>query len=401
MDMPTPPLEGIRVLDIATFVAAPFAAAALGEFGAEVIKIEQPGVGDSLRRLGTYSEAGDTYWWLSDARNKKCITLDFHKEKGVALFKRMVADADVVVENFRPGTLEKWGIGYEDLKQVNEGLVMLRVSAYGQTGPKRNEPGFARIAHAFSGLTYLVGTPETPPLVPGSNTLADFLTGTYGAFGVLLALRSRDKTGKGQYVDIGLYEPMFRFLDEMAPVYDKTGYVKERVGTGGGHAVPHNHYPTKEGKWVAIACTNDKIFARFAEVIGRPELAAEDLYGHQDARREHYDEVTRIVTEWTQSHSQAEVLEQCIAGAVPVGPINSIADIFADPHFAARENLLKVEDERVGTLTVPNVVPRLSETPGKVKHLGRALGADTAAVFQELLGIGEEELAALKAEGVV
>jgi len=279
--------------------------------------------------------------------------------------------------------------------------VMLRVSAYGQTGPKRNEPGFARIAHAFSGLTYLVGTPETPPLVPGSNTLADFLTGAYGAFGLLLALRARDKTGKGQYVDIGLYEPMFRFLDEMAPVYDKTGYVKERVGTGGGHAVPHNHYPTKEGKWVAIACTNDKIFARFAEVMGRPELAADDLYGHQDARRDHYDEVTRIVTEWTQSHSQADVLEKCIAGAVPAGPINSIADIFADPQFAARQNLLKVEDERVGTLIVPNVVPRLSETPGKVKHLGRALGADTASVFQELLGIGEEELAALKAEGVV
>ncbi|MCZ6730816.1 MAG: CoA transferase, partial [SAR324 cluster bacterium] len=241
------PLAGIRVLDIATFVAAPFAAAALGEFGAEVIKIEQPGVGDSLRRLGTYSDAGDTYWWLSDARNKKCITLDFHKPAGVDLFKRLVAQSDVVVENFRPGTLEKWGIGYEDLKAVNEGLIMLRVSGYGQTGPKKHEPGFARVAHAFSGLTYLVGTPDTPPLAPGSNTLADFLSGTYGAYGILLALRARDKSGKGQVVDIGLYEPMFRYLDEMAPVYQKTGYVKERVGTGGGHAVPHNHYPTGDG----------------------------------------------------------------------------------------------------------------------------------------------------------
>ncbi|MCZ6532392.1 MAG: CoA transferase, partial [SAR324 cluster bacterium] len=279
------PLAGIRVLDIATFVAAPFAAAALGEFGAEVIKIEQPGVGDSLRRLGTYSDAGDTYWWLSDARNKKCITLDFHKPAGVDLFKRLVAQSDVVVENFRPGTLEKWGIGYEDLKAVNEGLIMLRVSGYGQTGPKKHEPGFARVAHAFSGLTYLVGTPDTPPLAPGSNTLADFLSGTYGAYGILLALRARDKSGKGQVVDIGLYEPMFRYLDEMAPVYQKTGYVKERVGTGGGHAVPHNHYPTGDGKWVAIACTNDKMFARFAQVMGRPELAGEDMYGLQDKRR--------------------------------------------------------------------------------------------------------------------
>ena len=401
MDHAKPPLEGIRVLDIATFVAAPFAAAALGEFGAEVIKIEQPGVGDSLRRLGTYSEVGDTYWWLSDARNKKCITLDFHKEKGVELLKRLVADADVVVENFRPGTLEKWGIGYEDLKKVNGKLIMLRVSAYGQTGPKSKEPGFARIAHAFSGLTYLVGTAETPPLAPGSNTLADFLTGTYGAYGVMLALRSRDQTGKGQFVDIGLYEPIFRFLDEMAPVYDKTGYVKERVGTGGGHAVPHNHYPTRDGKWVAIACTNDKMFARFAEVMGRPELAAEDAYARQDARREDAEKVDGWVTEWTMSRSQAEVIEKCTAGAVPVGSINSIADIFADPHFAARENLLKVKDDRVGELTVANVVPRLSETPGRVKHLGRAMGADTAQVFKELLGVDEAELAALKEEGVV
>jgi succinyl-CoA:(S)-malate CoA-transferase subunit B len=395
------PLAGIRVLDIATFVAAPFAAAALGEFGAEVIKVEQPGVGDSLRRLGTYSEAGDTYWWLSDARNKKCITLDFHTARGVELFKQMVAQSDVVVENFRPGTLEKWGIGYEDLRKVNEGLVMLRVSAYGQTGPKRNEPGFARIAHAFSGLTYLVGTADTPPLAPGSNTLADFLTGIYGAYGILLALRGKEKTGRGQYVDIGLYEPMFRFLDEMAPLYDKTGFVKERVGTGGGHAVPHNHYPTGDGKWVAIACTNDKMFARLAEVMGRPELAAEDAFGLQDARRENAGEVDGLVTEWTESLPQAEVLQRCQEGAVPSGPINSIADIFADPQFAARGNLLKVADERVGPLTVPSVVPHLSETPGAVQHLGRALGADNETVFQDLLGIGKDELEQLKAEGVV
>lgn len=401
MQASPPPLEGIRVLDIATFVAAPFAAAALGEFGAEVIKIEQPGVGDSLRRLGTYSEAGDTYWWLSDARNKKCITLDFHKARGVELFKQMVAKADVVVENFRPGTLEKWGIGYEDLRKVNAGLVMLRVSAYGQTGPKRNEPGFARIAHGFSGLTYLVGTAETPPLAPGSNTLADFLTGIYGAYGIMLALRSKDRTGEGQYVDIGLYEPMFRFLDEMAPVYERLGTVKERVGTGGGYSVPHNHYPTQDGKWVAIACTNDKMFARFAEVMGRPELAAEDAYAHQDARKAAYDTVNGLVTEWTQSLPQAEVLRRCQEGAVPCGPINSIADIFADPQFAARENLLKVPDERVGPLTVPSVVPRLSATPGRVRHLGRAMGADNAAVFQEWLGIGPDELEQLKAEGVV
>ena len=401
MEETAAPLAGIRVLDIATFVAAPFAAASLGEFGAEVIKVEQPRVGDSLRRVGTYSEVGDTYWWLSDARNKKCITLDFHTARGVELFKGMVAKSDIVVENFRPGTLEKWGIGYEDLRKVNPGLVMLRVSGYGQTGPKSKEPGFARVAHAFSGLTYLVGTPETPPLVPGSNTLADFLTGIYGAYGIMLALRTKERTGRGQYIDIGLYEPMFRFLDEMAPVFERTGYVKGRVGTGGAHAVPHNHYLASDGKWVAIACTNDKMFARFAEVMGRPELAAEDAFGHQDARKERLDEVNELVAEWTGGLTQREVLERCREGAVPSGPINSIADIFADPHFAARENMIEVEDERAGALTVPNVVPRLSETPGRVKHLGRSLGADNEAVFQKLLGIGKEELEELKKEGVV
>ena len=206
------PLEGIRILDIATFIAAPFAATCLSEFGAEVIKIEKPGVGDYLRHLGTPSEAGDTYWWFNDSRNKKCITLDLKTEKGAEIFKRLVKDADVVTENFRPGTLEKWGLGYEDLKAINKALVMLRVSAYGQEGPKRNLPGFARIAQAYAGLSYITGQPDTPPLIAGSTTLADYLSGLYGAYGILLALRVAEQTGEGQYVDIGLHDGVFRFL---------------------------------------------------------------------------------------------------------------------------------------------------------------------------------------------
>jgi crotonobetainyl-CoA:carnitine CoA-transferase CaiB-like acyl-CoA transferase len=256
------PLEGIRVLDIATFIAGPFAAGSLGEFGAEVIKIEKPGQGDSLRELGTPSPAGDSYNWLNESRNKKCITLDLRQPRGAELFRRLVAKSDVVVENFRTGTLEKWGLGYEALHALNRGLVMVRITGYGQTGPKRDQPGFARIAHAFCGLTYLTGQPDTPPLMPGSTTLADFLTGIYGAYGVLLALRARDRTGEGQVIDIGLYEPMFRFLDEIAPVYAATGRVRERMGADTYNSVPHSHYPTRDGQWVAIACTNDKMFAR-------------------------------------------------------------------------------------------------------------------------------------------
>ena len=399
-DLPAP-LEGIRVLDIATFIAAPFAAAGLGEFGAEVIKIEKPGDGDSLRGLGTPSPAGDSYNWLNEARNKKCVTLDLRHPKGVELFKRMVAESDVVVENFRPGTLEKWGLGYDVLSRINEGLILLRVSGYGQTGPKRSLPGFARIAHAFCGLTYLTGQPDTPPLMPGSTTLADYLTGIYGAYGVLLALRVKERTGKGQVIDIALYEPMFRFLDELAPVYAATGHVRERMGADTYNSVPHSHYPTRDGQWVAIACTNDKMFARFAEMIGRPELAADDAFGKKPARMAAREEVNKIVSDWTSTLTRDQVVDACAAGEVPCGPIYSIADIMSDPHYAARGDLLTVDDPRAGEVTVPAPMPFLSATPGRLNHLGAAIGQHNATVFGEWLGIGEEELERLKAEGVV
>ena len=395
------PLEGIRVLDIATFIAAPFAGAALGEFGAEVIKIEKPGTGDSLRELGTPSPAGDTYNWLNEARNKQCITLDLRKPKGAEMFRKLVAQSDVVLENFRPGTLERWGLGYEELRRINEGLILVRISGYGQTGPKRELPGFARIAHAFCGLSYLTGQPDTPPLMPGSTTLADYLTGIYGAYGVLLALRVKERTGRGQVIDIGLYEPMFRFLDELAPVYAATGHVRERMGADTYNSVPHSHYPTRDGQWVAIACTNDKMFARFAEMIGRPELAAGDAFGKKEARVAAREEMNRIVSEWTATLTRDEVVAACAGGGVPCGPIYSIADILSDPHYAARGDLVTMEDERAGPVTVPAPMPFLSATPGRLNHLGPALGAHNEQVYRERLGLGPKELEALKTEGVV
>ena len=395
------PLEGIRVLDIATFIAAPFTAASLGEFGAEVIKIEKPGVGDSLRELGTPSPAGDTYNWLNEARNKKCITLDLRQERGAQLFKQMVAESDVVVENFRPGTLEKWGLGWDTLSEINPGLVLVRISGYGQTGPNANLPGFARIAHAFCGLSYLTGEPGGQPLMPGSTTLADYLTGIYGAFGAMVALRSRDQTGRGQVVDIGLYEPMFRFLDELAPVFQANGTVRERMGADTYNSVPHSHYPTSDGKWVAIACTNDKMFARFAEMIGQPDLAEPERYGKKAHRVENREAMNRVVSDWSGSLTRDEVVAKCGEAGVPCGPIYSIADIFADPHFAARGDLRTVQDPRAGKVTVPAPMPFLSATPGRLDHLGQALGAQNTQVFSEWLGISEEELAELKKGGVI
>ena len=396
-----PALANLRVLDISTFVSAPFAAACLAEFGAEVLKIEKPGTGDSLRQLGTRSPTGDSYFWLSEARNKKCVTLDLRKPQGAELFRRMVKKADVVIENFRPGTLEKWGLGFTDLLAINPGLVMLRVSAYGEIGPKSHLPGFARIAQAYAGLTYLVGRPDTPPLIAGSTTLADYISGLYGAFGILIALRVRDRTGGGQYIDIGLHDGIFRFLDEIASVYDQTGEVRERMGTETPSSTPHSHYPTRDGKWIAIACTNDKMFERLANVMAQPELARDDQYGLKPNRLVARDRINQIVSDWTSRFDRDEVIKRCCDGDVPCGPVNSIAEIFEEEQFWVRDTLTRVAHEGVGNLAVQGVIPRLSETPGKIRHLGGRLGESNAEVFRDWLDIGDSELAALEKAGVI
>lgn len=395
------PLSGVRVLDVATFLAGPFCGTVLGDFGAEVIKIEQPGSGDPMRRFGTIAESGDALIWLTEGRNKKSITLDLRSEEGAAVLKKLVAHSDVLIENFRTGTLERWGVGWEDLKAINPKLVMLRITGFGQTGPKAKDPGFARIAHAFSGLSYLAGEPDGPPLMPGSTTLGDYLSGTYGALGVLMALRVVERTGEGQYIDIGLYEPVFRFLDEMASVYAYNGFVRERMGADTVNVVPHSHYPTKDGKWVAIACTNDRMFSRLADVMGQPELAAPEKFGRVEARLEQRAEVNAVVTAWTNSLDQAQVLKLCLEGEVPSGPIHNVADIFEDAQYAARENLIKFPHAALGELTMPGIVPKLSATPGRVTHLGPSLGEHNEEVLTEIAGLASDEVDKLRDKGVI
>lgn len=395
------PLEGVRVLDLATFIAAPFSTTILGEFGAEVIKVERPGVGDPLRRFGTMTDCGDSLPWLMESRNKKCVTLDLRKPDGKALLERMVADSDVLVENFRTGTLEKWGLGWEHLHAINPRLVMLRVTGYGQTGPRARDPGFARIAHAFSGLAHLAGEPDGPPLMPGSTTLADYLSGAYGVIGVLLALRDRDRRGEGQYIDIALYEPIFRFLDEMVPAYAHTGYVRGRMGADTVNVCPHSHYPTADGKWVAIACTNDKMFERLATAMGQPELASAERYGLIASRLAEREAVNRIVSAWTASLPRDEVLARLSAGEVPSGPIYDVAEIFDEPQYRARENLVTVTGDRIDSITIPGVLPRMSATPGRVGPLGAPLGAHNEAVFGDWLGVSSGELQRLREAGVI
>jgi len=402
------PLAGLRVLDIGTYIAAPYCATLLAEFGAEVIKVELPKIGDPCRRLGSMTECGDSLVWLSEARNKKSITLDLRKREGADLLKRLAAVSDVVTENFQPGTLERWGVGYEDLEAVNQKLVMVRISGYGQTGPYRDKPGFGRIGNAFGGIAFLSGEPDRPPAIPGTATLSDYMSGLYAALGVLMALRYRDAPdapdtidGGGQYIDIGLYEPIFRILDELAPAYDKFGFVRERMGAATVNACPHSHYPSKDGRWIAIACTNDKMFERLANLMGRPELAGDGIYGTIEERDAARDEVDGIVTDWTRRHQQAEILALCDQAQVPCSIVAAIDEIFEDPHYRARENIVRVTSPRAGELAVPNVVPRLSATPGRIDSLGPALGEHNREVYGDLLGVDSAEIERLEQAEVI
>ena len=397
------PLAGLRVIDIATVIAAPYCATVLGEFGADVLKIEHPDGGDALRRFGTPSIRGDTLTWLSEARNKRSMTLDLRRPEGAAVFKELIAKTDVLCENFRTGTLEKWGLGWEVLKAINPRLVMLRVTGYGQTGPYKDRPGFARVAHAVGGIAYLAGMPKGTPVTPGSTTLGDYMTGLYGCLGVLMALRHRDRSGQGQYIDAALYESVFRCTEELAPAYGMFGVVRERAGSShNDFAVPHGHFSTKDGKWVAISCATDMLFARLARAMGRPELATAETFGEQAQRLAHRHDVNEVVRDWCVSLTREEVLKRCYATDTPAGPLNNIADIFGDRQFHARRNLVSMDAPDTGEqVIVPAPVPRLSATPGRIRSLGPKLGEHTAEVLHEWLGLGEAQIAALRASKAV
>lgn len=396
------PMAGVRVLDLGTFLAGPHAASVLGEFGAEVLKIEHPIAGDPMRRFGTPTKRHDaTLAWLTEARNRKSVTIDLRQAEGVQLFLKLIAKSDVLIENFRPGTMEEWGLSWEVLSEANPGLIFLRVSGYGQTGPYRRRSGFAHIAHAFGGLSYLAGFPGETPVVPGTVPLGDYFSSLYGAIGIMMALRQREKTGRGQVIDIAIYESVFRQLDEIAASYGLFGKVREREGSGSFVAVPHGHFRTQDDKWVAIACTTDKMFERLAEAMERPELASSMLYGQQRKRLAARQEVNQIVIEWVGALPRAEVLERCLRYEVPVGKLNSIADIFEDEHFQARGNLVTLEEPGLGEVVIPGVVPRLSLTPGRIHNLGPVLGEATYEIMREVLDLPPEEIKRLRQRKII
>jgi len=394
-------LNGLVALDLATFIAAPFCCTLLGEFGAEVIKVEQPGRGDDLRRLGHKPADGVSYMWLVESRNKKSITCNLRAPEGQALITRLAARADILAENFRPGTMEKWNLGYAELSAANPRLVMVRISAFGQTGPSRERPGFGRIAGAVSGVSYISGYPDRPPVSPGTPTIPDYLAGVMGALGALAAIESRHRTELGQVVDVALYEPMLRMLDEMIPVYGALGKIRERIGSGTEYVVPHNHYQARDGSWIAIACTNDRMFERLAlDAMGEPGLRAE--FPTMDERMRRRAELDARVQAWVGSFDAPDALRRLDAAEVPCSMVNSVKDIFADEHMRARDNLIRVKDAQGGELWMPGIVPKLSRTPGHVESAGPAApGAHNEEIYCGRLGLTREDLAALGRKGIV
>jgi crotonobetainyl-CoA:carnitine CoA-transferase CaiB-like acyl-CoA transferase len=388
----------VRVLELAQIVAGPFCGTLLSEFGAEVIKTEMPGRGDDLRRLGP-SEQGVTYWWTIDNRNKRVITLDLHKHEGQEIVKRLVPHCDVVIENFRPGVLEGWGLGWDDLSRLNPRLVMARVTAFGQTGPRRMGPGFAAIGSAFGGTWYVNGAADHPPARP-TPVYPDYLTGLFAAFGVMVALRHRDATGEGQWIDAALYESAFRIMEFSVPWFGRQGVVRERGG------LQHRNWPggitrSADGHWIAFTAPAQHLFERLCAMMGRPELPRDPRFTSTEARIEHMGEFLKDLDAWFAAREFAEVVRELEAFQVPYSPVMSMAEIFADPHFREREMIIDVPEVTLGTVPQPGVVPKLSRTPGRVTHAGPPMGHDTDAVLSELLGLTRDDLAALRAGGVI
>lgn len=372
------PLTGLRVIDAATILAGPFAASILGEFGAEVIKVEQPGVGDPMRHLGTAGPQGDSYWWWSDTRNKTSVEIDLRTTEGAESLRELVRHSDVLIENYRTGTMEAWGLGYDTLAAIAPRLVQLSVSGYGRIGPLADAVGVARIAEAFAGMSDLTGDPAGPPGLSGSAALADYISGVYGALGVMLALEARRSTGRGQLIDLALYDGIARFLDEAVPVSAATGAARVRMGAETHRSVPHNNYEAADGRWVTIACTNDRMYDRLVLASAHPALT-DDRFATNASRITHRPAVNAAVAGWVAAHPAAQIVATCDGAGVPSAVVSTVAEYMVHPQVLARESLVRVFDERFGELLVPGTVPRLVDTPGSIERLGARLGERSVA----------------------
>lgn len=395
---PAGPLTGYRVLELGTTVAGPFCARLMADFGAEVIKVE-PFEGDPIRFAGRHFE-GKSLYAASILRNKRLIAVDLRQERGRDIVRRLVPACDVVVENMRPGAFEKWGLGYDDLVKLRPDLVMVRISGYGQSGPDRMKPGYGVICEAASGLRHITGDPDRPP-ARVAVALTDYITGLYAAYGTVTALLHRERTGEGQVVDAALAECAFSFMEPHVPAYDKLGTIANRTGSGLPGSAPNNLYATRDGGYIHIQAAQGPVFKRFVAAIGMSQLLDDPRFGTAISRGQNQDAVDAIVSEWTARHTLAQVQAVLDAAEVPATRINTIADVFADPHFAERGMLAKVKSEELGEVILAGPVPKLTRTPARITHAGRRIGADTREVLAELGGYTREELAALEADHIV
>ena len=393
------PLSGLRVIEMGTLIAGPFAAKTLGEFGAEVIKIEAPGTGDPLRSWRT-REGTTSVWWHVQARNKKSVAIDLRQPEGQDLVRQLASEADVVIENFRPGTLEQWGLGYDTLSALNPGLVMLRISGYGQTGPLRDLPGYGVIAEAMGGLRHITGMPGEAPVRPGIS-IGDSLSALHGVIGVMMALYHRAQHGgRGQMVAVALYESVFNMMEGAVPEFARHGMVREPAGSAIQGIAPTNAYPSSDGRYVLIAGNGDSIFKRLMTLVGRDDLGQDPRLARNPGRVEHMAAIDAAIADWTRQRSLDQALAELAAARVPAGKVYTIPDVVADPHYQARGMLREVRLNDGSSLQVPGVVPKLSATPGDFEGGGPDLGQHTEAVLAAL-GVDAQRLDALRAKGVI
>lgn len=393
------PLAGIKVLELGQLIAGPQAGCVLAYFGAEVIKIEPPGTGDAIRTWRELDDTGTSYWWQSIARNKKSVTVNLHTDKGRALVKQLMGEVDVVLENFRPGTLEKWGMDPQELKKSHPQLIFTRVSGYGQTGPRASQPGYASACEAYGGFRYINGFADRPPVRPNLS-LGDTLASMHAVIGVLLALLGRSNSGRGQVVDVSIFESVYNMMESVVPEYSAEQVIREPSGSTLTGIVPTNTYLCADGKYVVIGGNGDSIYKRLMVCAGREDLANDGRMADNAGRVKHESKIDDALSEWTTKHTASQVLEFLADAAVPSGPIYSVEDMFNDPHYRARELFESVEYSQ-GEIEVAAIHPRLSDTPGRTDRGGPDLGEHTAEVLQTYLGLDDQELSALRAESIV
>jgi formyl-CoA transferase len=394
------PLAGVRVVETGSLIAGPFCGQLLGDFGAEVIKVEDPGKGDPMRQWGNTLPQGLSLTWPIIARNKKSVTCDLRQPAGRTLVRSLLAKADVLVENFRPGTIERWGLGPAELAELNPRLVVTRVTGYGQDGPYAARAGFGSIGEAMGGLRYVTGEPDRMPSRAGIS-IGDSLAGTFAALGTVMALFARERTGRGQVVDSAIYEAVLALMESILPEWELAGTRRERTGAILPGVAPSNVYPTRDGSAILIAANRDTVFSRLAEVMGRPEWAADERYATHAARGENQAELDKLIEQWTQTDDADALLERLHAAGVPAGRIYTAPDMLEDPHFAARQAIVRLMHDKLGSFPMQNVAPRLSTTPGSVRALGPELGQHNEEVYQGLLGLTASDLAELRTGGVI